>query len=50
MVRVVKRYGRWHHDVNYDRYQINKLQFVDDFEMPKGVNNYNMKLLKKINV
>ena len=50
VVRVVKRYGRWHHDVNYDRYQINKLQFVDDFEMPKGVNNYNMKLLKKINV
>jgi len=50
VVRVVKRYGRWHHDVNYDRYQINKLQFVDDFEMPKGVNNYNMKLLKRINV
>lgn len=50
VVRVVKRYGRWHHDVNYDRYQVNKLQFVDDFEMPKGVNNYNMKLLKKINV
>lgn len=50
VVRVVKRYGRWHHDVNYDRYQINKLQFADDFEMPKGVNNYNMKLLKKINV
>ena len=50
VVRVVKRYGRWHHDVNYDRYQINKLQFVDDFEMPKGVNNYNMKLMKRINV
>lgn len=50
VVRVVKRYGRWHHDVNYDRYQVNKLQFVDDFEMPKGVNNYNMKLLKRINV
>lgn len=50
VVRVVKRYGRWHHDVNYDRYQINKLQFVDGFEMPKGVNNYNMKLLKRINV
>lgn len=50
VVRVVKRYGRWHHDVNYDRYQINKLQFVDEFEMPKGVNNYNMKLLKRINV
>lgn len=50
VVRIVKRYGRWHHDVNYDRYQINKLQFVDGFELPKGVNNYNMKLLKKVNV
>jgi len=50
VVRVVKRYGRWHHDVNYDRYQINKLQFVDGFELPKRINNYNMKLLKKVNV
>jgi hypothetical protein len=47
VVRVVKRYGRWHHDVNYDRFQINKLRFVDDFEMPKTANNYGMKLVKK---
>jgi len=47
VVRVVKRYGRWHHDVNYDQFQINKLQFVDDFEMPKSSNNYGLKLVKK---
>ena len=47
VVRVVKRYGRWHHDVNYDRFQINKLRFIDDFEMPKTKNNYGMKLVKK---
>ena len=48
VVRVVKRYGRWHHDVNYDQFQMNKLRFVDDFKMPKTVNNYGMKLVKKI--
>jgi len=48
VVRVVKRYGRWHHDVNYDQFQVNKLRFVDNFNMPKGSNNYGMKLVKKI--
>lgn len=48
VVRVVKRYGRWHHDVNYDQFQMNKLRFIDDFKMPKTVNNYGMKLVKKI--
>jgi hypothetical protein len=48
VVRVVKRYGRWHHDVNYDQFQINKLQFIDNFKMPTSHNNYNLKLVKKV--
>lgn len=47
-VRVVQRYGRWHHHVNYEKYQKNMLQFRDDFVMPREPNNYNLKLLKKI--
>ena len=48
MVKVVTRYGRSHHHINYDRFQKTKLQFVDGFEMPKGTNEYNMKLVKKV--
>ena len=48
VVRVVKRYGRYHHHVNYDRFQKTKLEFVDGFEMPKGNNEYNLKLIKKV--
>jgi hypothetical protein len=48
VVRVVKRYGRWHHDVNYQRFQSNKLRFVDGFEMPKTADNYGLKLIKKV--
>lgn len=46
-VKIVKRYGRWHHHVNYDRFLKTKLEFRDDFVMPKGNNNYGLKLVKK---
>ena len=46
-IKVVQRYGRWHHHVNYDKYQKNMMRFRDDFVMPKESNNYNLKLLKK---
>jgi hypothetical protein len=45
-VRVTKRYGRWHHHVDYSVFP-QRLQFNDDFEMPSGYNNYGMKLVKK---
>jgi hypothetical protein len=48
VVRVVKRYGRWHHHVDYDRFLKTKLEFVDGFKMPKQSNNYGLKLVKKI--
>lgn len=47
VVRPVKRYGRWHHHVDYDRFQKIKLEFRDDFVMPKSVNNYGLKLVKR---
>lgn len=46
VVKVVWRYDRWHHDVNYSVFKNNKLKFKNDYVKIKGVNNYNMKLYK----
>jgi hypothetical protein len=48
VARMVWKYGRWHHYVNYDPFKSNALRFkpginIDQF--PK-VNNYNMRLVK----
>jgi hypothetical protein len=46
-VKVVWRYERWHHEVNYSVFK-QKLERVDNYDqiVKKRVNNYNMKLLK----
>lgn len=46
LVKVVWRYDRWHHEVNYSVFKNNKLKFKKDYIQKKGVNNYNMKLYK----
>jgi len=43
---LVKRYGRWHHYVDYDRFKNNKLILKKDISIPDVVNNYGMKLIK----
>ena len=45
VAKMVWRYGRWHHHVNYDPFKKNKLAFKEGIEVPKGVNNYGMKLV-----
>lgn len=49
-VKVTKKFGRWHHQVNYKPFKKNKLIRVDD-KIYKGVDNYGMKLtdINKIN-
>lgn len=42
---VVWRYGRWHHHVNYDSFKSTELIFKSDAVIPKGINNYGMKLI-----
>jgi hypothetical protein len=44
IAKVVWKFNRWHHDVNYRTFKRNKLKYVSDFEMPVGVNNYGMKI------
>jgi hypothetical protein len=47
LVKVVWRYERWHHEVNYSVFK-QSLKRVDNYDqiVSKGVDNYNMKLLK----
>lgn len=45
-VKMVWRYERWHHEVDYSRFKNNKLIKVKDLIVNQGVNEYNMKLIK----
>jgi len=46
--RVVWKFGRWHHHVNYKPFARNKPIKKKDLVIPKGVNNYGMKLVEVI--
>ena len=46
VVKVVWKYNRWHHHVDYRPFRGNKLIRKPDIEIPQGVNNYGMKLVK----
>lgn len=43
--RVVWRYGRWHHYVDYSPFKGNELRLKPDVKLSKEVNNYGMKLV-----
>ena len=46
VTRLVKRYNRWHHHVDYSRFKENKLIRKDNLKIKKGINNYGMVLNK----
>jgi len=43
---MVKKYGRWHHYVDYSIFKKNELKLKPGVVIPEGVNNYGMKLVK----
>jgi hypothetical protein len=45
VVRVVWKFSRWHHQVDYRSFRANKLILRDGVEIPHGVNNYGMELV-----
>lgn len=47
LVKVVWRFNRWHHQVNYKPFKENRLLINDNLKIPKSVNNYGMKLVNK---
>tara|TARA_R100000234_G_scaffold98455_1_gene66962 strand:+ start:8409 stop:9296 length:888 start_codon:yes stop_codon:yes gene_type:complete len=45
--KLVWRYGRWHHHVNYNKFKReNKLIKKKDIQIKQGINNYGLKLKK----
>ena len=44
VARLVWRYNRWHHWVDYKHFKKNNLQYIDGYVLPEGVNNYGMRL------
>jgi hypothetical protein len=42
VTRVTRKFGRWHHHVNYKPFKKNTLSLVDGFKIPVGRDNYGM--------
>lgn len=50
VVKITRKWGRWQHQVDYRPFKANKLILKEGIEIPKGVNNYGMKLVKRDNL
>jgi hypothetical protein len=46
VVKITRKWGRWHHHVNYKPFAGNKLIRRPGVEISKGVDNYGMTLVK----
>ena len=46
VVKITRKWNRWQHSVNYRPFKANKLIKKEGIEIPQGVNNYGMKLVK----
>jgi hypothetical protein len=44
VAKVVWKYGRWHHYVDYLPFKKNMLKISDGVELPVGANNYGLQL------
>lgn len=47
IVRLVRRYDRWHHHVDMRPFKQNQLVLRDDFEWPEGQDEYGMVLVEE---
>jgi len=47
VVKVTRKWGRWQHQVDYRRFKHNRLIKKEGVEIPEGVDNYGMKLIRK---
>ena len=45
VARMVWRFNRWHHYVDYSPFKKNELRYKKDITLPKGTNDYGMKLV-----
>ena len=44
--KLVKRYGRWHHHVDYSSFRTNRLVRRDDVAVKTGIDNHGMTIVK----
>lgn len=47
VVKITRKWGRWQHQVDYRPFKNNRLIKKEGIEIPKGINNYGMVLVKK---
>lgn len=47
VVKITRKWGRWQHQVDYRPFKNNRLILKEGVEIPQGVNNYGMKLVRK---
>lgn len=47
VVKITRKWGRWQHQVDYRPFKGNKLIKKEGIDIPEGVNNYGMVLVKK---
>lgn len=47
VTKIAWKWGRWQHQVDYSKFKHNQLIRRKDIEIPEGVNNYGMKLVKR---
>jgi len=45
VTKIVWKFNRWHHHVDYGSFKKNKLKLREGIEIPEGINNYGMKLV-----
>jgi hypothetical protein len=47
VVKIIRRWGRWHHYIDYKRFQVNRLRLRPDLDLSNaGTNEYGMQLVK----
>jgi hypothetical protein len=44
VVKIIRKWGRWQHQVDYRPFRSNKLIRRPGVEVPEGVDNYGMRL------
>lgn len=47
VVKITRKWGRWQHQVDYRPFKGNKLILKEGVQIPEGVNNYRMVLVKR---
>ena len=48
VVKIVHKWGRWQHQVDYRPFKGNRLIPKEGVEIPKGINNYGMRLVQLV--